>query len=112
MANTQLEHKIFIVPQSVLEHIKNTLDSWVGDKQRMGYVHLRNIYDKQKLSYDDMKNIIKRFGYLKKNTPKYDDFGGHILDTWVNATLDKERHILDNIQKNKTKLNLKSIKGK
>lgn len=112
MANSQLENKIFVVPNSILQHIKNTLDSWVGNKQRMGYVHLRNIYDKQKLSYDDMKNIVKRFGYLKKNTPTYEDFGGFVLDTWVNTTLDKERKILDTIQKNKTKLNLKSIKGK
>ena len=87
--NQYLNNRTFPLAKGIRNHLRNTLNSYNGDKTVDGYKRLNNVLEMDSISYYEMKRI-KNFFDNYKGTSKSAEFilnGGEPMMNWVNNTL-------------------------
>lgn len=111
MANSQLQGKVWDIPEELHSHLKRTMNAYRGDENVEGYQRLRNLIDKREVSYEELKRIKNFFDTQSSDTDYMDDKkqttpfilnGGRKMKSWVNTTLETARAKISGGKKIKT----------
>jgi hypothetical protein len=95
--NKDLKHRIFDVPQNILDKINHTIVGLNG-VHAMGIQRAKKLLTDKKVKYGQLKRIIHDLQNTDqmKNTVKYDLAGGSLMLKWGKQFLDGERDIISN----------------
>jgi hypothetical protein len=98
--NSQLQNRLYDVPQDVLNHIHVTLGG-LDNTSVDGCQRAKNLLRTKKVTYGQLKRIIhdmKNFDH-ESEPYKYNLYGGDLMEKWANTFLDGERTQVKNIKK-------------
>lgn len=95
MANSKLRKKHWKIPNKYLRMLDEKLKAYQGNKKAEGYVRIKNILSKGKLTYENMKFIKHTLEKNKDNNELYNLNGGVKFERWINDTLDTARKSIE-----------------
>lgn len=87
--NSELNHRVFPIPDNVRKLLRQTLKNYDGDKTVDGYKRLNNLLSSDTISYHELKRI-KNFFDNYNGTDKSVEYilnGGTAMKNWVDNTL-------------------------
>jgi len=96
MANSQLQHKTFPVPELVLRELGKNLKIFSDKRNSKGFNRAIFILERRTCSYEQLKRIKNYFDYTNVNDPNFNEVeyllnGGDMMKEWVNSTLQRAR---------------------
>lgn len=101
MANKDLRGKTWTLPREHINHLRDTLKHFRGNKKTKGYTRLKRLIQNPTVSYETLKNIKHTLEGNKSNPIVYRLNGGQKLESWVNNTLKGGRTSLEKSKKAK-----------
>ena len=87
--NSELNHRVFPIPDNVRKLLRQTLKNYDGDKTVDGYKRLNNLLSSDTISYHELKRI-KNFFDNYNGTDESVEYilnGGTAMKNWVDNTL-------------------------
>jgi hypothetical protein len=101
MANSKLQGKKTNIPEKVKTHLSRIFTAYRGDETVEGYARLKNLVDKDQISYEQMKRMKNFFDNYDggKNTTPYLLNGGTLMKDWVDKTLKDARKNIEGKKK-------------
>lgn len=102
--NKELKHRIFDIPQNVLDKINHTVVGLQGDHTN-GLNRAKKLLTDKKVTYGQLKRIIHDLQNMDTsvNRVKYDLAGGDVMIKWGKQFLDNERELIVNRKQDKTR---------
>ena len=97
--NKDLKHRVFNIPQNILDKINHTLKS-LGGKHTHGVQRAQKLLTDKTVKYGQLKRIIHDFQTMDKSVDrvKYDLSGGDLMDRWSKQHLQGERDLISNVK--------------
>jgi hypothetical protein len=97
--NKDLKHRIFDIPQNVLDKINHTVVSLNGE-HKDGLNRAKKLLQDKKVKYGQLKRIIHDLQSMDKinDKLKYDLSGGDVMEKWAKQFLKGERDLVSNIK--------------
>ncbi len=95
--NKDLKHRIFDIPQDILDKINHTVVGLNG-KNTHGIQRAKTLLLDKKVKYGQLKRIIHDIQNMDKvnERMKYDLCGGDLMEKWAKQFLDNERDFISN----------------
>ena len=95
--NKDLKHRIFDVPQDILDKINHCVVSLNGEHVH-GIERAKKILNDKKVKYGQLKSIIHDIKNIDKSQErqKYDLMGGELMEKWAMTHLQGERDLVSN----------------
>ena len=95
--NKDLKHRIFDIPQNILDKINHTIVGLQGKNVR-GIQRAKKLLNDKKVKYGQLKRIIHDLQNIDKINErlKYELAGGDLMDKWGKPFLDGERDLVSN----------------
>jgi len=95
--NKDLKHRIFDIPQNILDKINHTVVGLQG-KNVHGIQRAKTLLNDKKVKYGQLKRIIHDIQNIDKikDRVRYDLCGGDLMEKWSNQFLDGERDMVSN----------------
>jgi len=107
MSNSKLTGKIFNLPEELLEVLMDNFSNYSGSKDINGYKRLYFLVTKKSCTYEQLKRIKHDLESIQdKESEEYKLPGGDVLLQWVNDTLDLNRGLIKNSNKNKEEMGI------
>lgn len=93
--NKDLKHRIFDIPQNILDKINHTIVGLQGKNVR-GIQRAKKLLGDKKVKYGQLKRIIHDLQNIDKvnDRIKYELSGGDLMDKWGKPFLDGERDLI------------------
>lgn len=94
MANSQLQHKVFDVPEKVLTQLNSSIKRFSNKTESKGFNRALFILQRKTCSYEQLKRIKNYFDSITDenyNEIEYLLNGGDIMRKWVLYVLDEAR---------------------
>jgi hypothetical protein len=93
--NKDLKHRIFDIPQNILDKINHTIVGLEGKNVR-GIQRAKKLLGDKKVKYGQLKRIIHDLQNIDKvnDRIKYELAGGDLMDKWGKPFLDGERDLI------------------
>jgi len=111
--NSELKHRIFDIPQNVLDIINHTVVGLNG-KRLSGIKRAERLLSDKKVKYGQLKRIIhdiQQIDKIKERT-KYNLYGGDAMYNWAIQYLKGERDLISNKKDTRKKADeIASIEG-
>ena len=97
--NKDLKHRVFNIPQNILDKINHTLKG-LGGKHTHGVQRAQKLLIDKTVKYGQLKRIIHDFQSMDKSVDriKYDLAGGDLMDRWSKQHLQGERDLVSNVK--------------
>jgi nitrous oxide reductase len=97
--NKDLKHRIFDIPQNILDKINHTVVSLNG-KHTHGLNRAKKLLIDKKVKYGQLKRIIHDIQNIDKINDKlrFDLCGGDLMEKWSKQFLDGERDLVSNVK--------------
>ena len=97
MANSKLQHKIFKVPDKILNFFNEILKKYSDKNESKGFNRAIFILNRKQCTYEQLKRIKNYFDGL--NDENFDEVeyllnGGDLMRKWVNFKLDEARKMV------------------
>lgn len=104
--NKELKHRVFDVPQNILDKINHTVVGLNGQHVHGLNRALKLLKDK-KVKYGQLKRIIHDIQSMDKMNDKvrYDLYGGDLMEKWSKQFLDGERDLVSGRKDSKMRAN-------
>lgn len=95
--NKELKHRIFDIPQNILDKINHTVVGLNGEHVN-GIQRAKKLLNDKKVKYGQLKRIIHDIQNMDKinNRIKYDLSGGELMERWAKQFLQGERDLISN----------------
>jgi nitrous oxide reductase len=95
--NKELKHRIFDIPQNILDKINHTVVGLQGKHVR-GIQRAQKLLQDKKVKYGQLKRIIHDLQNIDKinDRMKFDLCGGDLMEKWGKQFLDGERDLISN----------------
>ncbi len=95
--NKELKHRIFDLPQNILDKINHTINGLNGQHFH-GVKRAEKLLNDKKVKYGQLKRIIHDFQNVDKinDRVRYDLCGGELMEKWANQFLQGERDMVSN----------------
>jgi hypothetical protein len=95
--NKDLKHRIFDIPQNILDKINHTVVGLNGEHVN-GIQRAKKLLNDKKVKYGQLKRIIHDLQNMDKinNKVKYDLAGGDLMEKWAKQFLQGERDLISN----------------
>jgi hypothetical protein len=95
--NKELKHRIFDIPQDILDKINHTVVGLNGEHVN-GIQRAKKLLNDKKVKYGQLKRIIHDIQNMDKinNRVKYDLSGGELMERWAKQFLQGERDLISN----------------
>jgi hypothetical protein len=95
--NKELKHRIFDIPQNILDKINHTVVGLQG-KNVHGIQRAKTLLNDKKVKYGQLKKIIHDIQKIDKinDRVRYDLCGGDLMEKWSKQFLDGERDLISN----------------
>jgi len=95
--NKELKHRIFDIPQDILDKINHTVVGLNGEHVN-GIQRAKKLLNDKKVKYGQLKRIIHDIQNMDKinNRVKYDLSGGELMERWAKQFLKGERDLISN----------------
>ncbi len=95
--NKDLKHRIFDIPQNILDKINHTIVGLNGTHVH-GVQRAKKLLTDKKVKYGQLKRIIHDLQNIDKigDRVRYDLAGGELMDRWGKPFLDGERDVISN----------------
>jgi hypothetical protein len=95
--NKELKHRIFDIPQNILDKINHTVVGLNGEHVN-GIQRAKKLLNDKKVKYGQLKRIIHDIQNMDKinNRVKYDLSGGELMERWAKQFLQGERDLISN----------------
>ena len=95
--NKELKHRIFDIPQNILDKINHTVVGLNGEHVN-GIQRAKKLLQDKKVKYGQLKRIIHDIQNMDKvnNRTKYDLSGGDLMERWAKQFLQGERDLISN----------------
>lgn len=95
--NKELKHRIFDIPQNILDKINHTVTGLNGQNVH-GVMRAKKLLTDKKVTYGQLKRIIHDIINMDKvaDRVRYDLAGGDLMDTWSKQYLQGERDLIQN----------------
>ena len=95
--NKDLKHRIFDIPQNILDKINHTIVGLNGTHVH-GVQRAKKLLTDKKVKYGQLKRIIHDLQNIDKigDRVRYDLAGGDLMDRWGKPFLDGERDVISN----------------
>jgi len=95
--NKDLKHRIFDIPQNILDKINHTVIGLQG-KNVHGIQRAKTLLNDKKVKYGQLKKIIHDIQNIDKinDRVRYDLYGGDLMEKWSQQFLDGERDLVSN----------------
>lgn len=95
--NKELKHRIFDIPQSILDKINHTVVGLNGEHVN-GIQRAKKLLNDKKVKYGQLKRIIHDIQNVDKinNRVRYDLSGGELMERWAKQFLQGERDLISN----------------
>jgi hypothetical protein len=93
--NKELKHRIFDIPQNILDKINHTIVGLQG-KNIHGIQRAKTLLNDKKVKYGQLKRIIHDLQSIDKvnDRVRYDLCGGDLMDRWSKQHLQGERDLV------------------
>lgn len=100
--NKDLKHRIFDLPQNILDKINHTIIGLQGKNVR-GIQRAKKLLTDKKVKYGQLKRIIHDLQNIDKinDRIKYELAGGDLMDKWGKPFLDGERDMVSSRKESK-----------
>jgi hypothetical protein len=111
--NKDLKHRIFDIPQNILDKINHTVVGLNG-KHVNGLNRANKLLNDKKVKYGQLKRIIHDIQNMDKinEKVKYDLCGGELMEKWSKQFLQGERDLISNKKDSKKRAdNISAITG-
>lgn len=86
-SNSELEHRIFDVPPTVLEKLKEIYLSSNAPEDAEGRMALKGIINKGELEYSQATSIKSKLDNAKEDSSEYKELGGKVMLDFLNMIL-------------------------
>jgi len=95
--NKELKHRIFDIPQDILDKINHTVVGLNGEHVN-GIQRAKKLLNDKKVKYGQLKRIIHDIQNMDKinNRVKYDLSGGELMERWAKQFLQGVRDLISN----------------
>ena len=95
--NKELKHRIFDIPQNILDKINHTVVGLNGEHIN-GIQRAKKLLNDKKVKYGQLKRIIHDIQNMDKvnDRIKYDLSGGELMERWAKQFLQGERDLISN----------------
>ena len=95
--NKELKHRIFDIPQNILDKINHTVTGLNGQNVH-GVMRAKKLLTDKKVTYGQLKRIIHDIINMDKvaDRVRYDLAGGDLMDIWSKQYLKGERDLIQN----------------
>jgi hypothetical protein len=95
--NKELKHRIFDIPQNILDKINHTVVGLNGEHIN-GIQRAKKLLNDKKVKYGQLKRIIHDIQNMDKinNRVRYDLSGGELMERWAKQFLQGERDLISN----------------
>ena len=95
--NKELKHRIFDIPQNILDKINHTVVGLNGEHVN-GIQRAKKLLNDKKVKYGQLKRIIHDIQNMDKinNRIRYDLSGGELMERWAKQFLQGERDLISN----------------
>lgn len=95
--NKELKHRIFDIPQNILDKINHTVVGLNGEHIN-GIQRAKKLLNDKKVKYGQLKRIIHDIQNMDKvnDRIKYDLSGGELMERWAKQFLQSERDLISN----------------
>lgn len=95
--NKDLKHRVFDLPQNVLDKINHTINGLNG-KHFHGVNRAQKLLNDKQVKYGQLKRIIHDFQNVDKvnDRIRYDLYGGELMERWAKQFLQGERDLISN----------------
>lgn len=95
--NKELKHRIFDIPQNILDKINHTVVGLNGEHIN-GIQRAKKLLNDKKVKYGQLKRIIHDIQNMDKinDRVKYDLSGGELMERWAKQFLQGERDLISN----------------
>jgi len=95
--NKELKHRVFDIPQNILDKINHTVVGLNGQNVH-GVIRAKKLLTDKKVKYGQLKRIIHDIINMDKvaDRVRYDLAGGDLMDTWSKQYLKGERDLIQN----------------
>lgn len=95
--NKELKHRIFDIPQNILDKINHTVVGLNGEHVN-GVQRAKKLLNDKKVKYGQLKRIIHDIQNMDKinNRIRYDLSGGELMERWAKQFLQGERDLISN----------------
>ena len=110
--NRKLEKGEYAIPDHILTHLGNIINSYQGDQSIAGFVRSKKLYSAGKVSGFNLKRVKNFFDnvrlYYQRATSEkrkryirtaYKLTGGQLFEQWVNQILHDNRDTIDRLSK-------------
>ena len=94
--NKDLHGREYVLPPDVLSHLQQQLSVQTRDTE--GHIRARNLVDRGKVNYNQLKRILHDMKYIDKDKDpgRYNLYGGQPLENWGWMVLTGDRTQLQN----------------
>lgn len=95
--NKELKHRIFDIPQNILDKINHTVVGLNGEHIN-GIQRAKKLLNDKKVKYGQLKRIIHDIQNMDKvnDRIRYDLSGGELMERWAKQFLQGERDLISN----------------
>jgi hypothetical protein len=95
--NKDLKHRVFDIPQNVLDKINHTINGLNGQHFH-GLNRAQKLLNDKQVKYGQLKRIIHDFQNVDKinDRIRYDLYGGELMERWAKQFLQGERDLISN----------------
>ena len=95
--NKDLKHRVFDIPQNILDKINHTINGLNGQHFH-GLNRAQKLLNDKQVKYGQLKKIIPDFQNVDKvnDRIRYDLYGGELMERWAKQFLQGERDLISN----------------